>query len=377
MPRTYWDYLQLPELLNLQAGFEADEQHLDPDELHFILVHQTMELWFKLLLSEVRLARDHLAAPHVDEEHIPLVVHHLRRIHSILELCTQQFKVVETLTPQDFLEFRDKLIPASGFQSFQLREIEVLLGLEDSQREMEGFGDPLEAIRRLAGDSAGGAMATSRIEQAREELHLRSALRRWLYRTPIQGSEPDDPGDAAAVTQFINEYLVAMADQGDKVSEQLVKSGVITKEVADEKGAATHEAAHDFLFAEDIDDAETRAQVSRVRAAILFIESYRALPLLAWPRVLIDAIVELEEQLVLFRTRHARMVERVIGRRIGTGGSSGVDYLDRTTRYRVFRELWAVRTILLPRSALPKLRNADFYGFADPESSSIRQEPTP
>ncbi len=80
--------------------------------------------------------------------------------------------------------------------------------------------------------------------------------------------------------------------------------------------------------------------------------------------MLLDAIVEVEAALVLFRTRHARMVERVIGRRIGTGGSAGVEYLDRTTRYRIFTELWAVRTVLLPRADAPPLRGAGEYGFA-------------
>jgi tryptophan 2,3-dioxygenase len=102
----------------------------------------------------------------------------------------------------------------------------------------------------------------------------------------------------------------------------------------------------------------------RARAGLVFIESYRDLPLLAWPRLLLDAVVELEEQLLLFRNRHARMVERTIGRRVGTGGSSGVDYLDRTAAYRIFPELWAVRTALLPKNLLPPLRNADRYGFA-------------
>ena len=86
--------------------------------------------------------------------------------------------------------------------------------------------------------------------------------------------------------------------------------------------------------------------VNRARAGLLFIESYRELPLLAWPRTLIDAVVALEEAMLLWRTSHARMVERIIGRRIGTGGSSGVDYLDMTTRYRIFVDLWAVRTLL-------------------------------
>jgi tryptophan 2,3-dioxygenase len=79
---------------------------------------------------------------------------------------------------------------------------------------------------------------------------------------------------------------------------------------------------------------------------------------------LLDTVVELEEQLVLFRHRHARMVERVIGRRVGTGGSSGVDYLDRTTKARIFGDLWAVRTLLMPKDRLPPLTSRAFYGFA-------------
>ena len=96
----------------------------------------------------------------------------------------------------------------------------------------------------------------------------------------------------------------------------------------------------------------------------MFIESYRELPLLAWPRSLIDCIVELEQQLLLFRHHHARMVERMIGRRVGTGGSSGVDYLDMTTKPRIFTDLWEVRTLLVKRSGISDVENPEFYGFA-------------
>jgi tryptophan 2,3-dioxygenase len=105
-------------------------------------------------------------------------------------------------------------------------------------------------------------------------------------------------------------------------------------------------------------------EISRPRAGLLFIESYRNLPLLTWPRILIDTLVELEESLVLFRTHHVRMVERMIGRRVGSGGSSGVDYLEATLKYRVFGDLWAVRTMLIKQERLPELKNPDFYGFA-------------
>jgi tryptophan 2,3-dioxygenase len=360
---SYWDYLKLDRLLALQGGLEGDEQQLMPDELHFIIVHQAFELWFKLSLRELRLARDHLAAPLVPEEKIPYVVHHLRRVTAILEHAVDQFRVMETLTPQDFLAFRDKLIPASGFQSFQLREIEIVLGLDDSQRLRYSGADPLEHIQKLSGGSPAGQLAWQSITRARTELSLRGALHEWLYRTPVQGSGPGDTGDGAAVLRFLADYFAALERQNrDKVehlSQALGKEpDAIRTQIAD-----SEQRARQFLLAEDVPDAE-RERTRRIRAGVLFIESYRELPLLAWPRLLIDTIVELEEQLVLWRTRHARMVERIIGRRMGTGGSSGVDYLDQTTRYRIFEELWAVRTLLLPRDALPALENPDVYGFA-------------
>ena len=104
--------------------------------------------------------------------------------------------------------------------------------------------------------------------------------------------------------------------------------------------------------------------VSAARAGLLFIESYRELPLLSWPRRLIDTVVDLEESMLLFRSHHARMVERMIGRRMGTGGSSGVDYLDMTLKYRIFTDLWAVRTMLVKRDAIANPGNPEFYGYA-------------
>ena len=141
----------------------------------------------------------------------------------------------------------------------------------------------------------------------------------------------------------------------------------IQREVADRltaRYAKEIDGARAFLLADDVPAAE-RPRVSRIRAALVFIESYRELPLLAWPRAVIDALVAFEQAFVIFRQRHARMVERVIGRRTGTGGSAGVDYLDQTAlRYRIFRDVWAVRTLLVPERELPPVEPADFYGFA-------------
>src|SRR5690606_9681711 len=123
------------------------------------------------------------------------------------------------------------------------------------------------------------------------------------------------------------------------------------------------DSARAFLEAHDVPE-EKRERTARIRAAIVFIESYRELPLLAWPRVILDELVAFEQAFVIFRQRHARMVERVIGRRTGTGGSAGVDYLDQTAlRYRIFTDIWAVRTILVRQARLPALENAEAYGF--------------
>jgi tryptophan 2,3-dioxygenase len=359
---TYWDYLKLDQLLHLQSGVERDDDQLLADELHFIVVHQVFELWFKLILRELSLARDRMAAPRVQEETIPYVVHHLRRVNAIFRLAVEQFSVVETLTPQDFLAFRSKLGTASGFQSLQMREIEALVGLRDEQRAAFGHLDPLLPLQDAARHTPAVAAALERVHQARQGVTLRTALHAWLYRTPIQGSHPDDPGDTEVVATFLQEYVDALVAHQTAQIEHLLAAGGDEAAVR-AQFAAIRRTAQEFLFAAGAATTE-QPRLRRIRAGILFIESYRDLPLLAWPRLLIDTVVEMEELFVLWRTRHARMVERLIGRRVGTGGSSGVDYLDETTRYRIFTELWAVRTLLVPRAMVPPLRHPEVYTFA-------------
>jgi tryptophan 2,3-dioxygenase len=362
---NYWDYLKLDRLLDLQGGLEGQPDVGEPDELLFIIVHQAYELWFKMVLRELRLAIGRLGEHALEDQQVPHVVHHLRRVGEILRLSVEQFAIVETLTPQDFLSFRDKLVPASGFQSFQMREIEILLGLEDEARERYGETDALEHIRALAARSPAGALAWSRIAAARADAAaggtLRAGLERWLSRTPIEGRGPADAGDAEAVDAFVLDYLDAFDAWQRDQRDRLAGAGLTRPAELDARFAATAAAARAFLMGEDLTDGPGRAARRRARAGLLFIESHRGLPLLAWPRLLIDTVVEVEEQLVLFRHRHARMVERVIGRRVGTGGSSGVDYLDRTTAARIFRDLWTVRTFLMPRDRLPALANPGFY----------------
>src|SRR5215831_17484007 len=120
---TYGNYLHLPELLEQQVPESDPPAH---DELLFISIHQIYELWFKLLLHELTDARDRMFE---GETYLPRV--RLERSQSVMRVLITQVDVIDTMTPQDFLRFRTKLAPASGFQSAQFREIEFLSGLKD------------------------------------------------------------------------------------------------------------------------------------------------------------------------------------------------------------------------------------------------------
>lgn len=307
MSPTYSEYLRLEELLKLQTGVEGETRNISNDELHFILVHQNFELWFKLVINELTCTRNILSSDYVEETKLPQAVHHMERVIETFKLMSQQWRVMETLEPQDFLNFRDELGTASGFESFQMREMESLMGSKWIDGKLIGKPETSNSLYDVTCD--------------------------WLERTPIQGSVYGSTNDEKNVDDFIADYLLA----------------------------------HKKLYPDTNKDAvnffEEESSLRRRRAGLVFIESYRELPLLAWPRKLISTLIGLEQSMILWRTSHARMVERMIGRRIGTGGSSGVDYLDMTTKYRVFVDLWAVRSILIKKEALPELKNKEFYEF--------------
>ncbi|MCX4243770.1 tryptophan 2,3-dioxygenase family protein [Paraliomyxa miuraensis] len=365
LPITYWDYIKVEPLLALQSGLERDDDALSNDEVLFITVHQIDELWFKLILRELVMIRDCFARSPVPEQSLASAVRGIRRTSKLLQNVAQHFELMETMTTRDYLAFRDKLSPASGFQSAQMREIEILMGLEVGQRVAMGHESSyLDALRHPDGSASPALLRVQ--ARLKDEATLKRTIGEWLHRTPIQGSGPDAPDDQQVVEGFIEEYLEAhqrqQAAQIDGAKVQALNSDDadrLRRRFEDESASARR-----FLTAADHPEA-MRPRISRIRAAIVFIESYRELPLLAWPREVLDGIVALEQAFLIFRQRHARMVERVIGRRTGTGGSAGVDYLDQTAlRYRVFGDVWAVRTVLLRRDALPPVRRAELYDFA-------------
>jgi len=365
-PTTYWDYIKIEELTALQSGSAESEDELSNDEVLFITVHQVFELWFKLILRELRTARDLFRKEPVAEQELSGAVNSLNRVTTILRRCTDHFEVIETLTTRDFLAFRDKLFPASGFQSRQLRQIEIVMGLVEEDRIPFGSERGFDAALKEPDGTPSTSMQKVRATQA-EGQSLREAIDEWLYRTPIDGVALEDPDSEAALDRFLSRFLESYDSESDASRGIALSHMKETADVGRIEEMYTDERASVRAFFSP-SEAKGGARRRRIRAAALFVETYRELPLLAWPREILDSLVELEQQFVVFRQRHARMAERVIGRRAGTGGTAGVAYLDKTAlKYRIFRDLWAIRTLQIRREAAPDLDKPEYYGFLHPE----------
>ncbi len=359
---NYWEYIRVEELLGLQGGFDGDEAKVENDEALFIVVHQIYELWFKLVLRELSAARDMFRQNPVPDIQLASAVRSLKRVVTIFEQATAHFAVMETLTTRDYLGFRDRLIPASGFQSAQLREIEIVLGLEDSLRIPLGReGSYKEALKTSDGQPS---PATKRVEaRIAQGPSLKHVVYEWLSRTPVDG-----PSTPESTDRFLSAFVDAHRGEIERRVKLAEQQALAPGDVERLRARYENEIrqAESFLLANDDPeaDADTRAHRKSVRAAAVFLESYRELPRLAWPREVVDTLIEMEQAMIIWRQRHARMVERVIGRRTGTGGSAGVDYLDQTAlRYRVFADLWGVRSLLLRKPTLPPLEREGDYGF--------------
>ena len=353
---NYWDYIKVERLLSLQTGLDDPDSPPSNDENLFITVHQVYELWFKLILAELGTVRTLFRRNPVPDQDLAAAVRSLRRCVRIFEVATQHWQVVETLTTRDYLAFRDQLVGASGFQSPQLREIEIMLGLDDSTR-IACAGE--SSYKQLLEQDGKTTWALDKVEARIAEGHsYKHALYGWLARTPIDGSS-----EPAHVDDYLRQFLEAHEQHAQRLLAASLKrtDRKADREILERRYTRDVERARTFLMAEDCDD---RAAVKHIRAALLFIESHRELPRLAWPREVVDTTLALEQAMIIWRQRHARMVECMIGRRTGTGGSGGVDYLDQTAlKYRIFAELWAVRTMLLRKEAVPPLSRPEDYRF--------------
>ncbi|HYZ99673.1 MAG TPA: tryptophan 2,3-dioxygenase family protein [Acidimicrobiales bacterium] len=342
-PLYYHDYLQLDRLLSCQQPASERLGRPAHDELLFIVVHQAYELWFKQILHELDAVLDIFSGVVADRDMLR-AVGHLQRVAEIERLLVHQVDVLETMTPLDFLDFRDALVPASGFQSLQFRLIENRLGVDPASR-------PLIAgsvyTTRFSSDHR------RRIERTETGPTLFSEVQAWLERTPFL---------ALADFPFWHRYRGAvessMAADRRAIEEdpRLGDDERARRLEAFDRSTAQHTAVFDpDRYAAH--DPGYRPRLShRAFEAALLINLYRDEPVLQLPYRLLATLMDVDEGLTNWRYRHALMVRRMIGGRMGTGGTSGYDYLyESAERVRVFNDLFTLSTYLVPRAQIPPL----------------------
>jgi tryptophan 2,3-dioxygenase len=339
-PVYYGDYLQTDALLATQAPLSRDARGQPAhDEMLFIIVHQAYELWFKQMLHELDLVEGLFARVPLAGADLSRIVHALGRVHEIQRLIIHQLDVLETMTPMGFMEFRDRLFPASGFQSLQFRMIEARLGLSEVLR-VPLDGKPVE-------DRLSTADRT-RLAAARARPTVSAQVGAWLSRTPFLdwGGTSFREAYAAAVARLLAADAARIDADPALSADQKARETAALQRANDSFAAltATEGAAHGWTM-----------QPAAVHAA-LFIMIYRDEPAVALPFRLLQRLLDIDEALALWRYRHALMVERMIGVKVGTGGSSRHAYLRTTAeKHRIFTDLFRLSTFLLPPEALPAL----------------------
>lgn len=329
-PVYYSEYLQLDKILNAQFPESEKEGIRADDEMLFVIIHQTYELWFKQVLHELDIVRNIFRQPNVADNSPDIYnsVHRLKRICTILQVLVDQISVIETMTPLDFLDFRDLLRPASGFQSIQFKMIEAALGLNYETR----FGQEYYLSQLNEKD-------INRVKQAETEESLLVLLNRWLERMPFcdeehyRNMEPSAQDRHPFWTSYREVYAAGLAP----VEKQNLEN-------------------FDALFMNEQEYPADRRLSRKASQSAFFIMLYRDYPLLQLPYELLSTLLEIDELLSLWRHRHIHMVQRTIGKRVGTGGSTGAGYLKAAAdSHTIFKEIAELTSFLLPRHEVPEL----------------------
>ncbi|MDQ3052088.1 MAG: tryptophan 2,3-dioxygenase [Bacteroidota bacterium] len=324
----YGEYLQLDKILDAQLP-ESDKEGIEAhDEMLFIIIHQAYELWFKQIIYELTSIHTIFSKQTINDNAPDLykVVHRMKRIATILDVAVHQISIMETMTPLDFLDFRNLLRPASGFQSIQFKMVEAMLGLKLEHR----FGKEYYLSQLKESDK-------EIIRKAETQTSIIEEINKWLERMPFF----DDPSlwmnykGKEFWTDYKEAYGASLTEGEKQNLEQF----------------------SNVFFSEDF--AKNRRFSTRANRAALFISLYRDYPLLQLPFQLLNLLLDLDELMSSWRSRHVNMVHRMIGKRIGTGGSSGKDYLKSALdKHYIFQEVAELNTFLIERSRLPKLPDA-------------------
>lgn len=338
----YQNYLELDKLLDAQNPRSLSVGgKMAHDEMLFIIIHQAYELWFKQIIHELKSIHSIFSSENINEKQIGISVRRLNRITTILKLCVQQIGIIETMTPLDFLDFRDYLFPASGFQSFQFRVVETMLGLKNDKRIT--YNDKHYA-------SVFNETQQQELKDIEEGGSMLILVEKWLERTPFLQTENYN---------FLSSYAEALKKMLEKETRSINESPNLNeaeKKMRLEMLGSSNTYFLSILDKEKHEELRQNGELSfsyKATLAAVFISLYRDQPILRAPYNLLDALKDVDETITNWRSRHSQMVLRMIGKRVGTGGSSGHEYLAKTAKkHQIFGDLYNISTLLIPRSQL-------------------------
>ncbi|XP_029036226.1 tryptophan 2,3-dioxygenase isoform X1 [Osmia bicornis bicornis] len=365
----YGEYLRLDKILTAQRLLSAEYNKEVHDEHLFIVTHQAYELWFKQIIYELDSVRalfnsesngyDFLNGtsnnrPAIQKNRVPQILNEsrtleilkrLNRIVLILKLLVDQVTILETMTPLDFMAFRDYLCPASGFQSLQFRLLENKLGVKQEHRVKYN-----QSYTRVFGRDP---KAIEAIKRSEEEPSLSCLVQRWLARTP--GLETHDFDFWGKYKRSVEKLLAEQEQFARKHAKEQTRNYHLAN-------VHSRKAVFESIFNESLHNAlvsrgERKFAYAALQGAVM-ITLYRDEPRFSQPHQILTALMDIDSLITKWRYNHVLMVQRMIGsQQLGTGGSSGYQYLKSTLsdRYKVFLDLFNLSTFLIPRHMIPPL----------------------
>jgi len=358
---NYHDYLCLDDILGAQRPMSlAVSGKMAHDEMLFITIHQTYEIWFKQILHEVDSVRALMQNVPLANNDLFTSVQRLNRVAEIQKILVGQLHVLNsTMTPLSFLEFREFLGSSSGFQSYQFRLFETRLGLKREKRMNYGK-EPF--CTRLKPEQA------TEIRKLEEEPSLFDCVETWLERTPMIMVEKN-----GTKIPFWEEYMVTVRKIHEDEKKHMKEDGFFSEEQMKEKMEGIDHNLNIFenFFDEDKYNEMIKLKKKRLshKAAIaaIMITLYQEEAIFHLPFQLLTLLVDMDQHIRTWRYKHALMVHRMLGMKVGTGGSSGYHYLKATaSQHMIFNDFFDLSMFLIPRDKLTPLHeeSAEELGFA-------------
>ena len=335
---SYHEYLQLNTVLDsVRPLSNAHDEHL------FIVTHQTYELWFKQIIREIDSVRGIFMQERVSEASMLTVNTRLGRIVKILMILVDQIKILETMTPMDFADFRGYLSTGSGFQSWQFRIIENKLGVKKENRI---------TYNQMCYTSVFGEELLKLVQQSEIEPSVFDLVEKWLERTP---------GKETETFQFFKQFKINcnkwFREEQVKIEEERYSTKKESMQISLTK---LKENFNEILIQENYDalrlKGDRRLSWEALQGALM-IYFYRDEVLFHEPFQMINLLMDIDSLIMKWRSDHVLLVQRQIGSKVGTGGSSGYRYLRATVsdRYKAFLDFFNLSNYLIPRCYIPEL----------------------